>query len=64
MKYECMLRGKEGACSCDFADRQKYVLQAMRHTLYGKNRRTFLTHGGDWYERIREYFREHHVVPD
>ncbi|CAL5226801.1 g9662 [Coccomyxa viridis] len=40
------------------------IIEAMRHVLYGKDRRTFITHGGDWYERIREYFREHHVMPD
>ena len=32
-------------------------MQTLRYSLYGKLRRTFLAHGGDWYERIREFFR-------
>lgn len=39
------------------------VEQTLRYALYGKDRRTFLTHGGDWYERIREYFHAGQQVP-
>lgn len=37
--------------------------QTLRHALYGKQRRTFLLHGGDWYERIREFFRNNRQQP-
>ncbi len=37
--------------------------QTLRHALYGKPRRSFLLHGGDWYERIREFFRNNRRQP-
>ncbi|CAL8464116.1 g3651 [Coccomyxa elongata] len=36
------------------------LIETLRYALYGKDRRTFVTHGGDWYERIREYFHVGH----
>ena len=32
-------------------------LQTLRTALHGKDHRTFVAHGGDWYDRIRAYFR-------
>ncbi|KAK9918027.1 hypothetical protein WJX75_000668 [Coccomyxa subellipsoidea] len=39
------------------------LVETLRYALYNKDRRTFVTHGGDWYERIREYFHEGHPEP-
>ena len=32
-------------------------VQILRTALYSKERRTYVVHGGSWYERIRAYFR-------
>ncbi|KAK9831481.1 hypothetical protein WJX81_000382 [Elliptochloris bilobata] len=33
------------------------IVQTLRTALYGKEHRTFVAHGGDWYDRIRTYFQ-------
>ena len=37
-------------------------VQTLRTALHGKEHRTFVAHGGDWYDRIRAYFRSD-IVP-